>query len=219
MWVVGLRLVVALAGCTPDEATDVDPADTVVDPCACGSIVLPLLPVSTEADLLSLLLATREAAWPELAGLNLAVDAETDLAYFRATISTDTALEPDNTNRIFVVSYDPVVLADPPDPASLAAILVHELGHVYDYTAMDVQTYLEFGLWYGAQDPKTSDELAEYERGTDEAALERGCAAGLSAMREWIYAHASAEVLAEKQRNYYTPVEITAWVDANGSCP
>lgn len=207
-----------IAACNVVEEPDSADEKIGVDPCACENIPLPTAPVLTEAELLALLVAARDVAWPELAALNLAVDDETDLAYFRASISTDTALEPDNANRVFVVSYDPVVLADPPDPASLAAILVHELAHVHDYTQMDVETYLEFGLWYGAQDPKTSDELAEYERSTDEAAMSRGCAAGLSTMRAWIYAHASAEVLAEKQRNYYTPAEIAEWVAVNSVC-
>ena len=59
---------------------------------------------------------------------------------------------------------------------------------------------------------------AAYERATDEKALQRGCADGLSAMRTWIYAHVDAETLAEKEKDYYTPEEITTWVADNGSC-
>jgi hypothetical protein len=73
---------------------------------------------------------------------------------------------------------------------------------------------VEFGLWYGTQDPMTSDELRDYERATDEAALERGCGEGLAEMRAWIYAHAGEEIEAEKRRNYYSPEEIAAW----GTC-
>lgn len=187
--------------------------------CRFTQLDLPADAVNSESRLLDLLGEVHEVLWPELAGMVIEVDDETDLAYFRASISTDTTLNEENTDRVFVVSYDPVVLADPPSAVALAAILAHELGHVFDYTSMNVEEYLQFGLWYGAQDPAESDELAAYERQTDEAALHRGCAAGLAEMREWIYAHATPEVLAEKQRNYYTPAEIEAWTAANGTCP
>ncbi len=163
--------------------------------------------------MLALLEATRDATFPGSG--QLAVQPETDLAYFRASLDAQSL----GQDRIYVVSYDPVVLADPPDASALAAILVHELGHVEDYASMSDAEYVEFGLWYGAQDPATSDELRDYECATDEKALARGCADGLAAMRQWIYDHASAEVRAEKERNYYTPTEIGAWSGANGECP
>ena len=219
MWIVGL-FACSAASDRAIESGDAGSNDTgpVAPTCLCSSVESPAAPVTTEDGLLALLRATQVVTWPELDGLALAVEDETDLAYFRASISTDTTLEEANADRLFVVSYDPVVLADPPDSTSLVAILTHELGHVFDYTGMSVKDYLEFGLWYGAQDPMESDELAGYERATDERALARGCAAGLAAMREWIYLHASAEVLAEKRRNYYTPEEISAWTEVHGAC-
>ena len=63
-------------------------------------------------------------------------------------------------------------------------------------------------------------ELAAYERATDEQAMDRGCAEGLSQMRDWVYTHCEGEVLEEKKRDYYSPDEIDAWVLANpGVCP
>jgi hypothetical protein len=116
------------------------------------------------------------------------------------------------------VQYDPIVLSDPPPAHALAALLVHELAHVADYVGWDSAELVEFGVWYGTADPMTSVELSAYERQTDETALRRGCAGGLAAAREWIYAHSDPEVLAEKQRNYWTPAEIDAWTRANGAC-
>ncbi len=186
-------------------------------PCPCATIPTETA-ITTEADLEALLAATRDAAWPELAGYTLAVEPYTDLAYFRALVSTDTLGVEDPAGRTYLVQYDPVVLDDPPGTGALAAVLTHELGHVYDYVGMTSTELLEFGLWYATEDPMTSDELRAYERATDESALTRGCADGLSAMRTWIYAHASEEVEAEKRRNYYSPEEIEAWVAANGEC-
>lgn len=187
------------------------PADSA-DTCPCADIPAAD-PVTTEAALLDLLELARDATFPGSG--QLAAQSETDLAYFRASIDAQSL----GKDRVYVVSYDPVVLADPPEARALAAILVHELGHVEDYSGMSDAEYVEFGLWYGAQDPATSDALRDYERATDEKALARGCADGLAAMRQWIYDHASTEVRAEKERNYYTPAEISAWTGANGECP
>ncbi len=187
-------------------------------PCPCAAIPAAE-PVRTEAGLEDLLRATRDAAWPELAGYTLAVESYTDLAYFRALVSPDTLGEDDPRARTYLIQYDPIVLSDPPAASALAAVLVHELGHVHDYVAMTPEELLDFGLWYATEDAMTSDTLRDYERATDEAALTRGCADGLSAMRTWIYDHSTEEVEAEKRRNYYSPEEIQAWVAANGECP
>ena len=186
-------------------------------PCPCATIPTGD-PVTTETALLDLLEATRDTAWPELTGYTLAVESYTDLAYFRALVSTDTLGEDDPAARTYLIQYDPIVLADPAAATALAAVLVHELGHVHDYVEMTPEELLGFGLWYATEDPMTSETLRDYERSTDEAALTRGCGEGLSAMRTWIYDHASAEVEAEKRRNYYSPEEIDAWIATNGEC-
>lgn len=186
--------------------------------CPCDAISATDAPVTDEAGLVTLLEAARREAWPELTGLAIEVQSYSDLAYFRALPTPDTLGVTDPADRHYLVQYDPVVLADPPAATALAAVLVHELAHVADYTAMTAEELLEFGLWYATEDPMSSDELRDYERQTDEAALSRGCAEGLSAMRTWIYDHASEEVEAEKRRNYYSPEEITEWVAANGEC-
>ena len=98
-------------------------------------------------------------------------------------------------------------------------VLVHELGHVEDYVAQDTDALVAFAVWYGSEDPLTSESLADYERGTDEKALDRGCAAGLADARRWIWSHAGPEVLPEKQHNYWSAEEIEAWAEANPTCP
>jgi hypothetical protein len=187
--------------------------------CPFDAVALPDAPVTTEAGLVALLDATREATFPELGAADIGVRPLADLKFLRAWIELDSVAEEDGFARRYTIEYDPVLLADPPEPAALAAVLVHELGHVDDYVGMTSEEVLEFAVWYGTADPMTSDELSAYERGTDEKALVRGCADGLSAMRSWIYAHSDEAVRAEKERNYYTPAEIDAWVAANGRCP
>ena len=205
---------VGLTACTPL----VSPPPTEDVRCRCDAITLPAEPVTDEAGLLALLRETQVAAYYELDGVTLQVTAIPDLAYFRSVIDSDTLDDAHPEARVYRVQVDPLVLTDPPSPEALAAVLAHELGHVLDYSTMTVREYLEFGVWYGTQDPLTSTGLSDYERATDAMALERGCADGLTEMRTWVYAHASPDVLAEKQHNYDSPEEIAAWVDANGRC-
>lgn len=186
--------------------------------CPFDAVELPKDPVTDEAGLIDLLAATREATFGSITCASIGVRAHEDLQFLRAWIELDTVDEDDGCAREYTIEYDPVLLTDPPEPVALAAILVHELGHVDDYLLMNSDEVLEFAVWYGTADPMTDDDLAAYERATDEKALERGCAEGLSAMREWIYAHSDATVRAEKERNYYTPEEIEAYVAEFGRC-
>lgn len=202
-----------LLACTGPELDSAPPEPD----CRCANVAHVGEPISTELGLLAELAAVREASFPELAGVNVGVEAVVDLQYFRAWTELDTINEAPEA-RTYTVQYDPEVLSDPPGAEALAAVLAHELGHVLDYLAMDSTELLEFGVWYGSQDSATSDELSAYERATDEVALERGCATGLSAFREWLYARVEGDVEIDKRRNYYSPEEIAAWVEANGSC-
>ena len=106
--------------------------------------------------------------------------------------------------------YNPAMFPDPPSRIAAGAIIIHELKHVLDYTGMDSDELVDFGLWYAS-----GDDISDYEKQTDEYALESGCAEGLSAYREWVYAHIPKEDLEEKMETYYTPDEIAAWVAAN----
>jgi hypothetical protein len=195
------------------------PPDTLAAGCPCDAIDVPDAPVSDAEGLAALLASAQAVAFDSLVGVSIGSLQVDDVAYFRAWPEIDTMLLDDGAARDYTIHFDPVVLEDPMPPAALAAVLVHELGHVDDYVGMTGEELVNFGVWYGTQDPLTSDELAAYERGTDEKALERGCAEGLAEAHEWIYAHASPELLPMKERNYLSPEEIDAWTEAYGDCP
>lgn len=200
-----------LVGCGREDVAPVDAG------CACERLTLAG-PVTSKAELADALSQVRGAV-PALDGVEVSVALVPDLAYFRAWAEVDGLLVEDGRARRYAVHVDPVVLSDPMPEAGLVAILLHELGHIVDYVAMDSDELLAFVLWYGTQDPASSDELRDYERQTDTFALGLGCADGLAAAREWIYAHApTEEILADKQRNYLSPDDIAAWVEENGAC-
>lgn len=167
-------------------------------------------PPATEADIVALVASAREGFFPTLGALSLeVVTMESEDSYFVANLDLATLSEAP-LERDYRVLYNPALFADPPSRLAVGAILVHELKHVLDYTGMDSDELVEFGLWYAS-----GDDISDYEKQTDEYALESGCAEGLSAYREWVYAHIPAEDLQEKRDTYYTPEEIAAWVADN----
>lgn len=186
--------------------------------CPCQQVSLPQGPITTEPALQALLADALPIVAPSLVGVSVGVEPIDDLAYLRAWTELDTVSLDDGTTRQYTVHYDPLLLREPPTPNALLAALTHELGHISDYVEMDSDELIEFALWYGTQDPMTSDGLRDYERETDEVSLANGCADGLSDFRLWIAERATPEILAEKTRNYYTPEEIASWTDSNGAC-
>lgn len=203
-------------GCASASPDSVDSPSGVAR-CACATLDLPGEPVVDEPGLLALLDTVRTSLYPEQADLTIGAELVTDLQFFRAWTELDTVGAPPRERR-YVIQVDPTVLADPPTPAALAAVLAHELGHVDHYVTLDTDAFVAFAAWYAGEDPLTSAGLADYERETDEKSLARGCAEGLTTMREWIYDHCEGDVEAAKRFQYYSPEEIAAWEEANGSC-
>jgi hypothetical protein len=166
-------------------------------------------PAADEAGIEAALALTRAALYPDLAGVEIALDAtDSDEDYFVTSVDLS---EPSSggADRRYLLRYSRLQFLDPIPYAGLAAVLAHELQHARDFVAMDDAALVAWALWYAEGD------YAAYERATDEAVLEAGCGRGLIAFREWLYAHVDAETLAEKQRDYYTPEEIEAWMAAH----
>lgn len=130
-------------------------------------------------------------------------------SFFAANVDLDTFAAPP-LERTYTVQYAEELFALEPPAAGVVAILAHELVHVRDYTSMDTEALGAFAIEYATSD------VSVYERATDEATLEKGCAAGLVAYREWLYGVVDPETEAQKRHDYYTPEEIRAWVSEHG---
>ena len=162
-----------------------------------------------EAGLRVLLDGVLDNLFPELEGVSIELRPNTsDSSYFSANPDLST-LDRAPLERDYFVQYSTLQFDSPPPADAVTAILAHELKHVRDYTEMSTEELAEFGLWY------ISNDISEYERATDEHSLELGCGEGLILFREWLYAHVTPEVEAQKRIDYYTPEEIEAWMAAN----
>lgn len=179
----------------------------VPPPSACDGPLADAAPPTDLAALEQALEAARTVV-PELDGVSIALapgDSESDFFYSNLELAT---LNDPPRDRAYLTYYGPALFDDPPSGAATVAILVHELSHVRDYTGMDGPTLAAFGVWYATED------VAGYEHSTDLFAMVRGCAPGLVEYREWLYAHVTPEVEAEKRHDYATPEELRAWLAA-----
>jgi len=167
-------------------------------------------PPPTQAADIEALAATAIGAYaPVLSGVEIRyAEISSESVFFQANLDV-TTIEDDPLERSYTLQYNAALFSSPPSSAAVGAILVHELRHILDYAEMESAELSEFLVWY------LSEDVSSYERATDEYALEAGCGEGLIAYREWLYATIPPEALAEKQRNYYTPEEIEAWMAAN----
>lgn len=197
---VGL-IALLLTGCTREAP-----------PCACDEVPLPESQIVDVEGFSALLDVARPVFYPDLAGVPVAVETLADVQYFQATVDLATLADPPR-ERQYLVQVDPVVFDDPPNNDAFRGLIAHELGHVQDYVGMDTDALVSFALWYAGGD------VADYERATDVKALQRGCATGLVAYWDWLYAHVDGELLATKQQNYLMPDEIASWQDTNTCDP
>jgi hypothetical protein len=181
---------VGVATCDPARPDDPPPADV--------------------GDVERLVAEVAASSYPRLRSASITVvDLDSESDFFQATLDLETA-DQDPLDRQYRVLANPRLFEDPPSQPAVVAILHHELGHIEDYTFLDAPELVRFGLWYATAD------TAAYERATDERALRAGCGDGLVEYREWLYDHVPEDVVAEKQRVYYTPDEIRAWQADHG---
>ncbi len=205
------RMLLLMLSCAPSTGDSTTGDPTTGDSAASQTCEALLTgdPPTTAADITAIISVVRGAYFSELEGVSIELGTlDSDDSFFVANLDLST-LDVQPLERDYLVLYNPVLLSDPPPYAGVGAILVHEIKHILDYTAMDTTELVEFGLWYA------SGDVAEYERQTDEFALEAGCGPGLIAYREWLYDHISEEDAAQKRIDYYTSEEISAWMAAH----
>lgn len=145
----------------------------------------------------------RAASFPELAQADIQVQLfDNDSDYFRTRFAFPQFLSERRMRYLLRVNPRVFALNAPDD--GIRAIIAHELGHV---------------LWFQQRNRirlpglvRLSAQVftARFERRTDLIAIARGYGDGLIAYRRWLYQHIPSKKLPEKQRNYFSPEEITA---------
>jgi Zn-dependent protease with chaperone function len=154
--------------------------------------------------------AVRAASFPGLAGADLRVEFFDDpVDRARATVR----FSPRSPGlRAYVVELNRSLCADAPPPRALDAVLAHELSHLADYRGRSVASLVSLGLTYLLA--PAGARVTAYERATDEAAVRAGYAEGLKEYRLWLYPRLTPAQAALKRRQYLTPEELDARLDA-----
>jgi hypothetical protein len=188
------------AGCSGGSSDGA--ADTSAD-------VVAETDVRTPSALQALVDRARADVYPELASFRIQlVPMSSATDYFRSDVTTDTALNA-APQRTYSLHYNTRLLDDPPSPAAVTAILIHELKHIRDYTRMSSIDLIAFAIRYSTQDTRA------YEHQTDEYVLQHRWGPALKLYRLWLYAHEDDAGRQEKMRIYYTPDEIDAYIAAH----
>lgn len=199
-------MLLLLLACTPTAPVASDPPALLT----CPALLDGGAPATDETELRTLLAAVQDNLFPELEGVEITMAPnQSEDGFFSANPDLTTLSAPPLERR-YVVAYSTVQFEAPPPRDAVTAILAHELKHVLDYTEMDTQELVDFGIWY------LQGDIAAYERQTDEHALELGCGEGLILYREWLYDRVTPEVEAQKRIDYYTPEEIGSWIEEHG---
>lgn len=111
--------------------------------------------------------------------------------------------------KTFCVYANPRLFQDPPSERALRAILVHEISHLSSYQNKSGAEMAWLGLRYVLD----AGFKRRFERKADRVALGFGHAHGLKEYREWLYPRIPPHAVAEKRRNYFTPEEISLWIE------
>jgi hypothetical protein len=197
-------IVLAATACSgKDDGAAAGSADLTASSGAGGSAIRSVAALQSALD------GARASVYPELASFRIVlVPMSSATDYFRSDVSTDTALFP-ASGRLYQLHYNTRIFDDPPEPAAVSAILVHELKHIRDYTQMASTELIAFAIRYATQDTR------DYEHQTDQYALDHRWGPALKLFRFWLYAHEDEAARAEKMRVYFTPAEIDAYLAAH----
>jgi hypothetical protein len=145
----------------------------------------------------------QRTSFPELAKVDLRVRAfhsQSDYLRTRFSISRFLLLR----RMRYFIDVNPALFRQQAPTDGVCSILAHELVHVVSISHGN--RIRQFGLVRLLSKRHT----AKFERGTDLEAIHRGYGEGLKSFRSWLYTHIPPSKLADKQRNYFSPEEITA---------
>ncbi len=113
----------------------------------------------------------------------------------------------------YFVEMNPRIEHAGPSAESVCAILAHELVHISRMS--DGNRLHLFGLVRLGSGGYT----ARFERSADLEAIRRGYGPGLISFREWVYKNIPANAVKRKKRNYFSPEEIEAILEATKGRP
>ncbi len=151
-----------------------------------------------------------ESDFPDLKDISieyLSVTEDTDTVFFETYVKSITALRSPE-RRTYQIFANALLSKNRPDQKAIRAILAHELFHIRDYMGKGLLELLQL-----KRDYEDEEFRRQYERFTDQRALELGYGPGLIRYRKWLYRTiGDPEKVKYKRHIYMTPEEIESWI-------
>lgn len=155
--------------------------------------------------------AVRHGSFPQLERVAITVyDLRSDFDYLQARFTVASFFKRELQYMIF---FNPEALRRRVPPDGLRAIVAHELAHINYYESQSRMGLLSL---VGLLVPSFT---TRFERKADLDAIALGYGRGLETYRTWLYRNIPRAGEAEKKRDYYTPEEIEALLQAEARHP
>ena len=153
----------------------------------------------------------RQASFPRLASADITVyDLRSDFGYLQARFTVSSFFT--RKLRYMILFNSDAILRHVPGEG-LRAIVAHELAHINYYES---QSRMGLVSLVGLLLPSFT---TRFERKADLNAIALGYGPGLEIYRTWLYRNIPGEAKGEKKRDYYTPQEIEALLQAETKRP
>lgn len=159
-----------------------------------------------QRDIAALVDSVRGVSFPQLkdAGIELH-EMQSDYVYFETRFTVSSFFQ---RRLSYVIMFNREALARQAPLDGLRAIVAHELAHI-DY----FNSHSRMGL-LGLVQLLRAPYAARFERSADLETIALGYGPGLESYRIWLYRNVPPERMEEKRRDYFSPEEIEAILQA-----
>jgi hypothetical protein len=153
----------------------------------------------------------RHASFPQLEGVDIRVyDLHSDFDYLQARFTVSSFF---GRRLRYMILFNPDAIQRQVPAEGLRAIVAHELAHINYYESQRRMGLLSLvGILFPSFKTR-------FERKADLDAIALGYGPSLEIYRAWLYRNIPRQAEAEKKRDYYTPQEIEALLQAEAKHP
>jgi hypothetical protein len=163
------------------------------------------------SDVETLVESVRHRSFPQLQNAKITIyDLHSDFDYLQARFTVSSFF---SRELSYMILFNPEAIRRGVPPDGLRAIVAHELAHINYYESQSRMGLLSLVRLL------VPSFTTRFERRADLDTIALGYARGLEQYRVWLYRNVPAGRASEKRRDYYTPEEIEALLQAQKDHP
>ena len=162
-------------------------------------------------DIKALVESVSHSSFPQLQNAKITIyDLHSDFDYLQARFTVSSYF---SRELSYMILFNPEAIRRGVPPEGLRAIVAHELAHINYFESQSRMGLLSLIRLLGPS------FTTRFERRADLDSMALGYARGLQQYRAWLYGNVPAGRTAEKKRDYYSPEEIEALLQAQSDHP